>query len=345
MIELAQILITGGAGFIGTNLTHRLLSSGHKVTVYDNLSRPGCAIRLDWLVEKHPEKMTFIKGDITNPEEVLSASAEKDVIFHLAGQVAVTDSVRNPLRDFRENAFGTLNVLESARKAKSQPAVILASSNKVYGKLNDLPVFETETRYCLPEGIEGISERQPLDPLSPYGCSKAAADQYALDYFRVYGLRTVVMRQSCIYGPWQFGSEDQGWLAWFILAALQHSPITVYGDGKQVRDILYVDDLLDVYERVLGRLEIAAGNAYNIGGGATNSISIWAEFGPVLERLVGRKIPVRFSEWRPGDQKTYLSDIGKAERELNWTPKTGVNEGLEYLFGWLTANQGLIEVA
>ena len=337
-----RYLITGGAGFIGSNYAHHLLARGERVTIFDNLSRAGAGINLQWLRATYgPDSFLLIEADVRDAQAIAEAARQADVIIHLAGQVAVTSSVEDPRADFEANALGTFNTLEAARASGRNPIVLYASTNKVYGGMEDTPVIEIGTRYTYEELPHGVPETQPLDFHSPYGCSKGAGDQYTRDYARIYGLPTVVFRQSCIYGPRQFGIEDQGWVAWFVIAAQTGRPITIYGDGKQVRDVLYVGDLLDAYDAAIAQIGVAAGQVYNIGGGPSNVLSIWAEFGPLLERLLGREIPVSCSNWRPGDQKVYVSDIRKAQRELHWQPKTGVEEGIGRLFEWVKENRGL----
>ena len=271
------------------------------------------------------------------PALLTATAREVDAIIHLAGQVAVTTSVLHPRQDFEDNALGTFNLLEAARLSGRNPVVLYSSTNKVYGGMDDIPVVERETRYAYENQPYGMSETYPLDFHSPYGCSKGAGDQYMRDYARIYGLRTVVFRQSTIYGPRQFGIEDQGWMAWLMIAAVMGKPIRIYGDGKQVRDMLFVDDLIDAYEAALERIDIAAGQVYNLGGGPGNTISIWREFGPVLEGMLGREIPVAWDGWRPGDQRVYISDIRKAKNELGWEPKVGISDGMQRLFDWIKA--------
>jgi CDP-paratose 2-epimerase len=263
------------------------------------------------------------------------------VIVHLAGQVAVTTSVTDPRDDFESNALGTFNVLEAARLSGRDPIFIYSSTNKVYGGMEDVELVEEETRWRYRDLIHGCPETQPLDFHSPYGCSKGAGDQYVRDYARIYGLRSVVFRQSCIYGPRQFGVEDQGWVAWFMIAAVTGRPMTVYGDGKQVRDILYVDDLLDGYDAAVEKIDTASGEVYNLGGGPNNVMSVWAEFGPMLENLMGEPIEVARGDWRPGDQRVFYADIRKVEGELGWKPQVGVKEGIERLFNWVKENKEL----
>jgi len=339
---MKQILITGGAGFIGSNLAHRLLDEGHQVTLFDNLSRSGCESNLSWLRQSFgPDSFRLVVADLADFQALRRAAEGAQRIYHLAGQVAVTTSVTDPRKDFEDNAAGTFNALEAARLVGDDPVFIYASTNKVYGGMEEVRIVEEAKRYRYADLPFGVPETQPLDFHSPYGCSKGAGDQYTRDYARIYGLRTVVMRQSCIYGYRQFGIEDQGWVAWFVIAALKGRPITIYGDGKQVRDVLFIEDLLDAYEAAVQNIEVAAGNVYNIGGGPENTMSVWAEFGPLLENLLGRPIKVAHADWRPGDQRVYVSDIRKAARELGWQPKVSVQEGVQRLFAWVRENLGL----
>ena len=339
-----RYLVTGGAGFIGCNYVHHLLGRGEQVTVYDNLSRLGTEANVAWLRQQHgADSFRLVVGDVRDYDALAEATRDADVVVHLAGQTAVTISVTDPRSDFEDNALGTFNALEAARCAGTDPIFLYASTNKVYGGMEEVAVVEQETRYAYRDFPFGIPETQLLDFHSPYGCSKGAGDQYVRDYARIYGLRTVVLRQSCIYGPRQMGVEDQGWVAWFIIAALAGQPITIYGNGKQVRDALFVDDLLDAYDAAIARIEIAAGQVYNIGGGSAHTMSIWAEFGSILERIIGHPIPVSADDWRPGDQPIYVSDIRKAERELAWRPTVSVEEGIQRLYDWVVANRKLFE--
>ena len=261
--------------------------------------------------------------------------------MHLAAQVAVTTSVTDPQTDFAINALGTFNVLEAARNSGENPSLIFASTNKVYGGMENVEVVEKSTRYDYKDLPYGAAEDQALDFHSPYGCSKGSGDQYVRDYHRIYGLPTLVYRQSCIYGRRQFGVEDQGWVAWFIIAAVLGKPITIYGNGKQVRDILFVDDLVDAYDAGFAHLPEIGGQIFNIGGGRKNTISIWTEFQPMLEKLLDRKIPTTTSDWRPGDQPVFISDIRKAQNMLNWSPKISAEKGIELLFNWVSENRKL----
>jgi CDP-paratose 2-epimerase len=337
-----KIFLTGGAGFIGCNLADYHLGQGHQVIIFDNLSRRGTDTNLAWLQERHGDALTFVRGDIRDFDalrDALPVDAER--VYHMAGQVAVTTSVIDPREDFESNALGTFNVLEAIRARAPQAIVFYASTNKVYGGMEEVVVVEDETRYRYRDLPLGVPEDQLLDFHSPYGCSKGTGDQYVRDYARIYGLRTVVFRQSCIYGTRQFGVEDQGWVAHFCIAARLGRPIAIYGNGKQVRDVLWIDDLVAAYEAAATRIDTSAGRIYNIGGGPENTMSIWAEFGPMLERLAGRLIPVTYSDWRPGDQPVYVSDIRKAERELGWRPLVSVEEGIERLWKWIDENPGL----
>lgn len=337
-------LITGGAGFIGSNYAARCLARGEKVLIFDNLSRNGADLNIEWLSDKYGrESFTLVKGDVREADEIRKAAKGAVRIIHLAGQVAVTTSVKDPRTDFEINAMGTFNTLEAARASGLKPAFIYASTNKVYGGMENIEVVEQDTRYAYMNLPEGAGEDQPLDFHSPYGCSKGSGDQYVRDYFRIYGIPTIVMRQSCIYGIRQFGIEDQGWLAWFIIAAVTGRPITIYGNGKQVRDVLFIDDLMDAYDSAFSRYAQVAGQVFNIGGGPQNTISVWLEFKPILERLLGREIVTKTRGWRPGDQPVYISNIQKASDLLNWQPKVGVESGISRLFHWVKDNRDLFE--
>ena len=334
--------ITGGAGFIGSNYVYRLVQRGENVTVYDNLSRAGAPKNVAWLEETFgKDAFRLIVGDLRNADLLAESASLADVIVHLAGQVTVTTSVTNPREDFEANALGTFNALEAARLSDKDPIFIYSSTNKVYGGMDDVELIEEATRWRYKDLINGCSETQPLDFHSPYGVSKGAGDQYTRDYARIYGLRTVVFRQSCIMGPRQFGIEDQGWLAWMMIAAVTGKQITIYGDGKQVRDVLHVNDLLNAYDAAIARIDRAQGQVYNMGGGPRNVLAVWAEFGPILEKLLGKRIEVARADWRPGDQRVFYADFGKAKRELDWEPKIDLEEGIDMLFEWVKANKNL----
>ena len=335
-------LVTGGAGFIGSNYVSRLLSRGEKVVIYDNLSRRGAQANIAWLEQAFGQSaFRLTVGDVTDRRLLAETARAADVVVHLAGQVAVTTSVTDPRQDFEANALGTFNALEAARLSGRDPAFIYASTNKVYGEMEDVRVVEDATRWRYADLEHGCPETQPLDFHSPYGCSKGTGDQYVRDYARIYGLRSVVFRQSCIYGPRQFGVEDQGWLAWMTIAAVTGRQITIYGDGKQSRDVLHVDDLLDAYDAAIAEVDTVKGQVFNIGGGTPNVMAVWTEFGPLLEKLLGRKIPVARGDWRPGDQKVFYADFRKAKSELGWQPRIGLNEGVERLVHWVVENKSL----
>jgi CDP-paratose 2-epimerase len=329
-------LITGGAGFIGSNYADHLLGRGAEVTIFDNLSRRGADKNLEWLREKHgADSFEAMVGDVREQGALDTLAPKADVVAHLAAQVTVTSSVTDPRTDFEINALGTFNVLESIRKAGNKPFVIYSSTNKVFGEMSEHRLLETKTRYKYAKLPHGLPETQQLDFHSPYGCSKGTAEQYVRDYSRIYGIPSVVMRQSCIYGPRQFGIEDQGWLAWFVIAVVLDKPITIYGNGKQVRDMLHVSDLIAAYEAAVAKQKKVAGQIYNVGGGPVHTLSIWAECGPMLEKMMGRKISVKRGAVRPGDQMVYISDIRKAKKELGWAPKIGVEQGARELVEWV----------
>ena len=337
-----NFFITGGAGFIGSNYVSRLLERGEKVTIYDNLSRAGAPRNLAWLQEKYGKTaFQLTVGDVRDAALLTVSSRTADVIIHLAAQVAVTTSVVKPREDFEINAQGTFNVLEAARLNERKPVILYSSTNKVYGGMEDVLVVEDATRWRYADLPLGCPETQQLDFHSPYGCSKGTGDQYVRDYARIYNMPTVVLRQSCIYGPRQFGVEDQGWVAWMIIAAVTGRPLTIYGDGKQIRDVLHVDDLLNAYDTAIAKIDAVKGQVYNLGGGPENTMSIWTEFGPLLEKLLGRPVLVARGDWRPGDQKVFVADIRKAGRELGWKPKIGVELGVEKLFEWVRDNKSL----
>jgi CDP-paratose 2-epimerase len=323
-----RVLVTGGIGFVGSNLANRLLHEGYDVLLFDNAQRTGVRQNLKWLREQHGKRFHFIEANIQDFRAVRKAMQGVAVVFHLAAQVAVTTSLVNPRHDFAINALGTLHVLEAARLIRPFPIVLFTSTNKVYGGLGQMRVVERETRYEFEDGVHGISESCPLDFHSPYGCSKGAADQYVRDYHRIYGLPTVVLRMSCIYGPRQLGNEDQGWVAHFARTALGGGRLTVYGDGKQVRDVLFIDDLVELMLRAVARIDRTAGEVYNVGGGPANTVSVWVEFQDLLASLLDKVPAVDYDRFRPGDQLVYISDIRKVQRQLDWTPKVTLREGL-----------------
>ncbi|HEX9942490.1 MAG TPA: NAD-dependent epimerase/dehydratase family protein [Thermoanaerobaculia bacterium] len=339
------VVITGGSGFIGTNLAHAIASSGRRVRLLDNLSRPGVEHNLRWLRETHGERVAIEVADVRDPFAVRRAVAGAETVFHFAAQVAVTTSLDDPVQDFEVNVRGTLNVLEAARAQEKPPALLFTSTNKVYGGMEDVPLRRRGQRYEPCDEtlrVRGFGEGRPLDFHSPYGCSKGAADQYVLDYARSYGLRTAVFRMSCIYGPHQFGTEDQGWVAHFLIRALEERPITLYGDGMQVRDVLYVDDLVRAFllaEESIGRI---AGQAFNMGGGPANTISL-LELMDLIEKLHGRRPRVFHEDWRTGDQRYYVSDPSKFTAATGWRPRVNVHGGVSNLYNWLLESRGLAE--
>jgi CDP-paratose 2-epimerase len=336
-----KIILTGGAGFIGCNAAARWIKRGDQVVVIDDLSRRGSDKNLEWL--KSQGAFTFQRQDIRQAEPLAAIFREHrdaQAVVHLAAQVAVTTSVVEPRNDFEINALGTFNVLEAVRQHCPGVALIYASTNKVYGSLPHAKVGEVGGRYELVDRPHGISEEEPLDFHSPYGCSKGAADQYVLDYARIYDLRSVSLRQSCIYGRRQMGVEDQGWVAWFTIAALFKKPITLYGDGKQVRDVLFVDDLVDLYDACIARMDTVRGRAYNVGGGPENRLSL-LELIAELEQRIGAKIGPTHAAIRPGDQPVFVADVRQAARDLGWAPKTSVSTGLSHLFEWIAAHRAL----
>lgn len=324
-----RTLITGGIGFIGTNLADRLLREGNDVVLFDNVGRAGVEENLNWLRREHGSRLQFVKGDVRDFGTVEKAMRGADAVFHLAAQVAVTTSVVNPQEDFSINAQGTLNVLEAARQQEPMPIFLYTSTNKVYGGLDHLRIVERQTRYEFENLPYGVSETCPLDFHSPYGCSKGTADQYVHDYHRIYGLPSVVFRMSCIYGPHQFGTEDQGWVAHFALTGLRLGRLMIYGDGKQVRDLLFVDDLVELMSRTCENIKQAAGQVYNVGGGPAHTTSVWAELQNTLKASLEKLPPVDYGEFRPGDQKIYVSDIRKAQQHMNWSPQVSIPDGLQ----------------
>jgi CDP-paratose 2-epimerase len=335
-------IITGGCGFIGCHAAARFLAEGDRVVVVDNLSRAGAEANLAWLRDRGVSE--FIKADVRDAgaiDHLLARHADTDAVLHLAAQVAVTTSVVDPRADFEINSLGTFNVLEAVRReAGGRPAVLYSSTNKVYGNLEHVRVVERRGRYEYLDRPFGVDESEPMDFHSPYGCSKGAGDQYVRDYARIFGLRTVVFRQSCIYGTRQFGIEDQGWIAWFCVAATTGRPFTIFGDGKQIRDALWVDDLIDAYRRSIERIDALSGQIFNLGGGPENTLSL-NELVAALSEAFGRKFNPPYADWRPGDQRVFVADIRKAERLLGWRPKVSTAEGLARLLDWTRTNRAL----
>lgn len=333
-------LITGGAGFVGVNLADRLLSYGKKVLLFDNLSRAGVKNNLDWITNKYGDKLKVMIADIRDRSAVKEAVSQSDMVYHFAAQVAVTSSLEDPFHDFEVNAGGTLNLLECIRHSHHKPPVIFTSTNKVYGDLEDVRMIPNGSRYY-PQDKQtrdnGISEIRNLDFHSPYGCTKGLADQYMLDYARTFGLRSVVFRMSCIYGAHQHGNEDQGWVAHFLIRALNGQPISLYGDGMQVRDILFADDLVNAFLLAEKNMHRIGGQAFNIGGGVQNTVSL-LELLTIIDQTSDRKPVVNFEKWRPSDQKYYVSDFSKFSEATGWQPQVSVTEGVHKLHTWLRDN-------
>ncbi len=325
------ILITGGAGFIGSNLAQRLLAEPNtQVRIFDNLSRRGVEHNVAWLrsLRGAANRLEIIQGDVRNAKAVTQAVRDVSEIYHLAAQVAVTTSIEAPETDFEVNALGTLRVLEAARLSTRKPFLLYTSTNKVYGSLDGVPVHSNGSRYEADQpGFLGVAEDEPLDFHSPYGCSKGTADQYVRDYARIYNLPTVVFRMSCIAGPQQFGNEDQGWVAHFLYCALAGRPITVYGDGRQVRDVLHVHDLIDAMFAAREHRRTTRGQIYNLGGGLQRATSV-LEMLHSIERQIGRPLDLHSKDVRPGDQPLYISDTAKLERDTGWTPSRSLDQTL-----------------
>lgn len=335
--EERYVLVIGGAGFIGSNLAHRLMCEGKRVLVFDSLARAGVEQNLQWLRTKHGERLLVQIADLRNTTALASAVRHAQAVFHLGAQVAVTTSLDDPLHDFAINAEGTLHLLELLRKQEQAIPLVFTSTNKVYGALSDLALEETELSYRPVDPaiqLGGVSEARNLAFHSPYGCSKGAADQYVLDYAHTFGLPATVFRMSCIYGPRQFGTEDQGWVAHFLRCAMAEQPITIYGDGKQVRDVLFIDDLVNALLLAQSHIHVIAGEAFNIGGGPRNAISL-RQLVTLMEGLRAAPVKLSFGEWRPGDQRYYVSDTRKFQQMTGWRPQVRVKEGLLRLHEWL----------
>ena len=337
------ILVTGGAGFIGSNLADRLADEGHAVIVYDALSRPGVETNLAWLHSRHGQQIEAIVGDIRDEERLADAAARAGAVFHLAAQVAVTTSLADPRDDFQINIAGTLNLLDALRTRNPEAPLVFASTNKVYGDLADVEFVLEGDRYEPADAdirAHGIGEARPLDFHTPYGCSKGAADQYVLDYARSYGLKAAVLRMSCIYGQRQMGTEDQGWVAHFLIRALEGEPITLFGDGCQVRDILDVRDAVGAYLAAWRRIEEVAGRAFNLGGGPANAVSLRQLLGEI-GGLIGRDVEIEYDDWRAGDQRYFVADTRAAEAALGLGPKVAWRDGVAALAGWLSGERGI----
>ncbi|PWC94742.1 SDR family NAD(P)-dependent oxidoreductase [Azospirillum sp. TSO5] len=342
------VLITGGAGFIGSNLADRLASDGHDVLIYDALRRPGVERNLRWLQARHPSRISAVTADLRDEQALADAAKDAKAVFHLAAQVAVTTSMVDPVDDFEVNIRGTLSLLEAVRRTGKRTPVIFASTNKVYGDLADVPLELVDDAYAPVDPAiraHGVSEVRPLDFHTPYGCSKGAADQYVLDYARSFDLPTAVLRMSCIYGPRQMGTEDQGWVAHFLIRALNGEPITIYGDGRQVRDVLFAADTVQAYVSAWERIEQVKGRAFNLGGGAANAISL-RQLIAHIEYLMGRKVEVSYGDWRAGDQRYYVSDTRAARHALGLAEPTDWKRGVALLAEWLRAEKsGVAEAA
>ncbi len=341
--DTRPVLVTGGAGFIGCNIANRLAEGGHEVLVYDALSRPGVETNLAWLQERHRGLITSVVADIRDEDELARAARDAKAVFHMAAQVAVTTSLVDPREDFDINLRGTLNLLDALRLRAEPVPIIFASTNKVYGDLADIE-FRLEGDRYVPADREvaahGIGESRPLDFHTPYGCSKGAADQYVLDYARSFGLPAAVLRMSCIYGLRQMGTEDQGWVAHFLIRALQGEPITLYGDGCQVRDILDVSNAVEAYMQAWARIGRISGRAFNLGGGPANAVSL-RELLAHMSDLLGREIDVRYSDWRAGDQRYFVADTRAARAALDLSPAVPWREGVANLAEWLSEARGL----
>ena len=339
----APVLVTGGAGFIGSNIADRLAAEGHEVIVYDALTRPGVERNLDWLKARHPARITSVIADIRDRDALTRAAREAGAVFHMAAQVAVTTSLDDPRDDLEVNILGTFDLLEALREAGGRTPLIFASTNKVYGDLADL-AFESTGEGYLPVDpairAHGVSEARPLDFHTPYGVSKGAADQYVLDYARSYGMPAAVLRMSCIYGQRQMGTEDQGWVAHFLIRALEGQTITLYGDGHQVRDILDVSNAVEAYLAAWKNIERIAGRAFNLGGGPDTAISLRTLLAHI-GTLTGREVDVRFSDWRAGDQRYFVADSRGLDATLGLGPKLGWRKGVERLARWLGEERGL----
>jgi CDP-paratose 2-epimerase len=335
-IEQKPILITGGFGFIATNLADRLLSQGLPVHLFDNLSRRGVEANLYWLRSKYGDLVQAEAGDVRDYSAVKRAIDKASAVFHFAAQVAVTKSIEDPIHDFQVNVQGTINVLEAIRASRHRPPLLFTSTNKVYGALPDVSVHKNGLTYePLDSSVRtrGISEEHSINFYSPYGCSKGAAEQYILDYARTYSVPAAVFRMSCIYGLHQMGNEDQGWVAHFLLKAIQNEPLTIYGDGYQVRDCLFVDDLVDAFLLAQKNIDLISGEAFNIGGGPKNTTSL-LQLIHMIEGFINRTIPIDMEPWRCGDQRYYVSDTTKFENLTGWNPRTTIENGVSRLYNW-----------
>ncbi|HET7442178.1 MAG TPA: GDP-mannose 4,6-dehydratase [Terriglobales bacterium] len=346
VIPFRSVVIFGGAGFVGSNWAHRLLqTTDARVQVFDNLSRGGVRQNVKWLQKStpDPQRLKITIGDVREAARVEKAVQSATEIYHFAAQVAVTTSVQDPRLDFDVNVAGTFNVLEAARKSGLKPFLLFTSTNKVYGHMASEALVPGLRRYiCEPHNK--VAESQPLDFYSPYGCSKGAADQYVHDYARIFGLPTVVLRMSCIAGPHQLGNEDQGWMAHFLYSALQNKPISIYGDGRQVRDVLSIEDLMNAFEGVRANADRTAGEVYNVGGGLGNSISL-LELIDEIEKLTGKRLVYELRPLRPGDQPVYITDYSKLDKAITWRPTINVQQTLRSIYEWWMSNRKLVRPA
>lgn len=332
-IKQRKVFITGGAGFIGANTAHYYLHKNYKVVIYDSLFRPGVEKNIDWLRTRFRTNLKVIIADVRDFKKLNKHIKQSDIIIHCSGQTAVTNSIINPREDYEMNALGTLNVLEAMKNMSPSTIMLYCSTNKVYGEMSRVRTTARGKRYVSIES-PSIDESEQISFYSPYGCSKGCGDQYTLDYARIYGLKTIVFRQSCIYGAHQFGVEDQGWVAHFVASVILDKPITIFGDGKQVRDLLYIDDLVVAFDRAIRKIKITQGNVYNIGGGINHTASL-LELVELLEKVSGKKVKLKFKDARLGDQKYYVSNIDKAFRDFNWKPTISVEQGIRMLYEWL----------
>jgi CDP-paratose 2-epimerase len=341
--QTKPLLIFGGAGFVGSNIADAVMGGGEDVIVFDNLSRPGVERNLSWLASRHGSRLHAVPGDLRDAVAVEDAVAEACGVIHLAAQVAVTSSLTDPLEDFIVNAQGTLTILECIRRLAPETPLVFASTNKVYGALTDLEMQQTSDRYVPADPHirdRGIDETRSLSFCTPYGCSKGTADQYVLDYAHSFGLRTAVLRKSCIYGPRQFGTEDQGWVAHFLIRALRGEPITIYGNGHQVRDILHVHDAVAAYRIALKNIDRLAGQAFNLGGGTGNAVSLRMVLDEI-EALTGRPAQVSYAQQRLGDQVFFVADSWRLTAQTGWHPSVAWRDGLRDLAEWLSADLDL----
>ncbi len=339
LLDDSPVFITGGAGFVGCNLADHLLSQGRRVRVFDNVSRPGVERNLSWLRARHGDRLQIRLGDIRDPNAIEAGLRGTGPVFHFAAQVAVTTGIADPGADFDINARGTFNLLEAIRRSPRRHGLVFASSHKVYGHLEDIPLQINDRRYepVAPALREGLDETRPLSFHTPYGCSKGAADQYVLDYARTFGIPAVALRMSCVYGPHQCANEDQGWITHFLVNALAGRPVTIYGDGRQVRDALHVDDMVDALLRALERIDRLTGRAFNVGGGPGRSTSL-LELVDTIRELCASSPAVEFSEWRAADQRYYVSDIRRFSAATGWSPRVGLSAGIARLHRWLVEN-------